>query len=87
MRKLPFLNGIKAFEATARTGSFTKAAYELSVTPAAVSRMVHLLEERLGVALVDAEPDGDALGEPLGDAPPLAVPVGGDAEPVGDAEP
>jgi LysR family glycine cleavage system transcriptional activator len=51
MRKLPFLNGIRAFEAAARTGSFTKAADELHVTPAAVSRMVHLLEERLGVPL------------------------------------
>jgi LysR family glycine cleavage system transcriptional activator len=51
MRKIPFLNGIKAFEATARTGSFTKAADELNVTPAAVSRMVHLLEERLGLPL------------------------------------
>lgn len=48
MRKLPFLNGIRAFEAAARTGSFSKAADELNVTPAAVSRMVHLLEERLG---------------------------------------
>jgi LysR family glycine cleavage system transcriptional activator len=53
MRKLPYLNGIKAFEATARTGSFTKAADELNVTPAAVSRMVHLLEERLGLALFE----------------------------------
>ena len=53
MRKLPFLNGIKAFEATARFGSFTKAADELNVTPAAVSRMVHLLEDRLGLALFE----------------------------------
>jgi LysR family glycine cleavage system transcriptional activator len=53
MRKLPFLNGIKAFEATARTGSFTKAADELAVTPAAVSRMVHLLEQRLGLPLFE----------------------------------
>ncbi len=51
MRKLPFLNGIKAFEASARLGSFALAAQELHVTPAAVSRMVHLLEQRLGVAL------------------------------------
>jgi LysR family transcriptional regulator, glycine cleavage system transcriptional activator len=51
MRKLPFLNGIKAFEAAARLGSFALAAQELHVTPAAVSRMVHLLEQRLGVAL------------------------------------
>lgn len=53
MRKLPFLNGIRAFEAAARTGSFTKAADELAVTPAAISRMVHLLEERLGVPLFE----------------------------------
>src|SRR5438132_1125518 len=49
MRRLPFLNGIKAFEAAARTGSFVKAADELHVSPAAVSRMVHLLEDRLGL--------------------------------------
>jgi LysR family glycine cleavage system transcriptional activator len=53
MRRLPFLNGIKAFEAAARTGSFVKAAAELHVSPAAVSRMVHLLEDRLGVALFE----------------------------------
>jgi LysR family transcriptional regulator, glycine cleavage system transcriptional activator len=52
-RRLPFLNGIKAFEATARTGSFAKAAEELHVTPAAVSRMVQLLEARLGVPLFE----------------------------------
>lgn len=47
----PFLNGIRAFEAAARTGSFVAAAEELHVTPAAVSRLVKLLEERMGVAL------------------------------------
>jgi LysR family glycine cleavage system transcriptional activator len=51
MRRLPYLNGIKAFEAAARNGSFAAAAGELNVSPAAISRMVHLLEERLGVAL------------------------------------
>lgn len=51
MRKLPFLNGIKAFEAAARHGSFAGAAEELNVSAAAVSRLVHLLEERLGIAL------------------------------------
>jgi len=51
MRQLPFMNGIKAFEAAARTGSFAKAADELHVTPAAISRMVHLLEDRLGLKL------------------------------------
>ena len=53
MRRLLFLNGIKAFEAAARTGSFAGAGTELNVSAAAVSRMVHLLEERLGVALFE----------------------------------
>ena len=42
MRRLPYLNGIRAFEAAARRGSFAAAAAELNVSPAAVSRMVRL---------------------------------------------
>jgi LysR family transcriptional regulator, glycine cleavage system transcriptional activator len=57
MRKLPFLNGIKAFEASARSGSFAQAADELHVTPAAVSRMVRLLEQRLGLTLFQRKPN------------------------------
>jgi len=57
MRKLPFLNGIRAFEAAARAGSFTRAAAELHVTPAAISRMVQLLEQRLGVTLFERKPN------------------------------
>ena len=53
MRRLLFLNGIKAFEAAARSGSFAGAGAELNVSAAAISRMVHLLEERLGVALFE----------------------------------
>jgi len=53
MRRLLFLNGIRAFEATARSGSFAGAGAELNVSAAAVSRMVHLLEQRLGVALFE----------------------------------
>jgi LysR family glycine cleavage system transcriptional activator len=53
MRKLPFLNGTRAFEAAARAESFAKAANELNVTPAAVSRMVALLEQRIGVPLFE----------------------------------
>jgi len=53
LRRLLFLNGIKAFEAAARSGSFAAAGAELHVSAAAVSRMVHLLEERLGVALFE----------------------------------
>jgi LysR family glycine cleavage system transcriptional activator len=52
-RKLPFLNGIRAFEAAARAESFAKAASELHVTPAAISRMVQLLEQRLRVPLFE----------------------------------
>ncbi|MGG5823195.1 LysR substrate-binding domain-containing protein [Falsiroseomonas sp. HW251] len=66
-RRLPSLNGVRAFEAAARTGSFVAAAEELGVTPAAVSRLVRLLEERLGIALFDrhanrlaATPAGEA---------------------------
>ena len=53
MRRPLFLNGIRAFEAAARSGSFAGAGLELNVSAAAVSRMVHLLEERLGVALFE----------------------------------
>jgi LysR family transcriptional regulator, glycine cleavage system transcriptional activator len=53
MRRLLFLNGIKAFEAAARSGSFAGAGAELNVSAAAVSRMVHLLEQRLGVELFE----------------------------------
>jgi LysR family glycine cleavage system transcriptional activator len=51
MRRLFYLNGIRAFEAAARTGSFAAAARELNVTQAAVSRMVRLLEDRLRTPL------------------------------------
>lgn len=64
MRRLPFLNGIKAFEASARTGSFARAADELNVTPAAISRMVRLLEERMGLILFQRKPNGLVLTPP-----------------------
>jgi predicted transcriptional regulator len=44
-RKLPPLAALTAFEAAGRLGSFTKAAAELGVTQAAVSRQIHLIEE------------------------------------------
>jgi len=50
-RQRLFLNGLRAFEAAARHGSFTAAAAELHVTQAAVSQQVRLLEKRLGFAL------------------------------------
>jgi LysR family transcriptional regulator, glycine cleavage system transcriptional activator len=61
MRRLLFLNGIKAFEAAARGGSFAAAGSELNVSAAAISRMVHLLEERLGVALFERKANRLAL--------------------------
>ncbi|MBI5262346.1 MAG: LysR family transcriptional regulator [Bradyrhizobium sp.] len=64
MRRLLFLNGIKAFEAAARTGSFAAAGLELNVSAAAVSRMVHILEERLGIALFERKANRLALTAP-----------------------
>lgn len=51
VRGVAYLNGLRAFEAAARLGSFTLAARELHVTQAAVSQQVRLLENRLGFAL------------------------------------
>jgi LysR family glycine cleavage system transcriptional activator len=61
MRDLPFLNGVRAFEAAARHGGFAKAAEELHVTAPAISRMVKLLEERMGVPLFHRRANGLAL--------------------------
>ena len=62
-RRPPFLNGLRAFEAAARCGSFTLAAKELHVTPAAISQRVRLLEERLGFALFSRHANGLELTE------------------------
>jgi len=48
---LPPLSALRAFEAAARHMSFSKAATELHVTPAAISHQIHALEEDLGVML------------------------------------
>lgn len=49
--RLPPLNALRVFEASARQLSFTKAAEELFVTQAAVSHQIKLLEEHLGLKL------------------------------------
>src|SRR4051812_42095441 len=49
--KLPPLNALRAFEATARHLSVKNAAEELCVTPGAVSQMLKVLELHLGVTL------------------------------------
>lgn len=45
------LNALNAFEVAARHESFSKAAEELNVTPAAVSQQIRMLEELMGVQL------------------------------------
>lgn len=50
---LPPLDCLVYFEAVARHSSFSKAAVELSVTQAAVSKRIANLENRLGVLLFD----------------------------------
>lgn len=50
-RHLPSLTALRAFEAAARHLSFTKAAAELHVTPAAISNQVKALEQHYGLAL------------------------------------
>jgi LysR family transcriptional regulator, glycine cleavage system transcriptional activator len=49
----PPLNALRAFEATARHLSLTKAALELNVTPGALSHQIRGLEDHLGVKLFD----------------------------------
>ncbi len=53
LRRLPPLNALRSYEAAARHLSFTKAAGELGVTPAAVSHQVKMLEDYIGVALFE----------------------------------
>ncbi|WP_159946011.1 LysR family transcriptional regulator [Rhizobium sp. 18065] len=57
------LNALRAFEASARHLSFTRAAIELCVTQAAVSQQVKQLEDRLGVALFKRLPRGLMITE------------------------
>src|SRR4029434_1691778 len=61
MRRLPALNALRAFEAAARHGSFVAAGQELNVTQAAISRMVRLVEARLGFPLFARLPTGLVL--------------------------
>ena len=62
-RKLPPLNAIRAFEASARHGGFVAAAHELGVTPAAVSLQIRKLEEFYETALFRRLPSGVELTE------------------------
>jgi LysR family glycine cleavage system transcriptional activator len=52
-RKIPPLNALRAFEAASRSGSFTTAAVELSVSLGAISRHIAHLEQVLEVRLFE----------------------------------
>ena len=60
-RTLPPLNSLTAFEAAARLASFSKAAQELHVTPAAISRHIAILEAWLERPLFERHSRGVAL--------------------------
>lgn len=51
--RLPPLNPLRAFEATARHASLSKAAAELNVTHGAISHQIKALEQSLGVKLFE----------------------------------
>ena len=51
--RLPPLNSLVAFEASARHLSFTRAGQELSISREAVSRQIRILESHLGVKLFE----------------------------------
>jgi LysR family glycine cleavage system transcriptional activator len=61
------LNGLRVLDAAARHLSFTRAADELAVTPAAVGQQIRALEDTLGVVLfrrttkgLELTPEGEA---------------------------
>jgi LysR family glycine cleavage system transcriptional activator len=62
--RLAHLNALRAFEATARLGSYVRAADELAVTAAAVGQQVRMLEEHFGNALFERQGKKLVLTEP-----------------------
>ena len=50
--QLPSIEGLRAYEAAARLGSFERAADELAVTASAIGKRVATLEELLGTPLL-----------------------------------
>ncbi len=51
IEQFPGLRTLRAFDAAARHLSFTRAADEMGVTPAAISNQIGELEDQLGVSL------------------------------------
>ena len=60
MKSPVHLNALRAFEASARHQSFSAAAQELNVTPAAIGQLVRGLEEWLGTPLFIRSTSGKA---------------------------
>ena len=60
-KRLPPLNWLRSFEASARHLNFTQAAAELHMTQAAISQQIKGLEAQLGCALFKRLPRGLAL--------------------------
>jgi LysR family glycine cleavage system transcriptional activator len=60
------LNALRVFDAAARHLSFTRAADELAVTPAAVGQQIRALEDLLGVVLFRRTPKGLELTDEAG---------------------
>lgn len=59
--RFPSIDGLRAFEAAARLGSFERAADELAVTASAVGKRIAALEELLGAPLFTRGPKALAL--------------------------
>ncbi|NLS00110.1 LysR family transcriptional regulator [Rhizobium sp. P38BS-XIX] len=62
-RNLPPLSYLRAFEATARLGSVTRAAEELGRTHGAVSKQLQLLQEQIGAPVFEKAGTGLRLNE------------------------
>lgn len=66
------LNALRVYDAAARHLSFTRAADELAVTPAAVGQQIRALEDLLGVVLFRRTPKGlELTGEAMAGLDPL----------------
>jgi LysR family glycine cleavage system transcriptional activator len=70
-KPLPSLKALRAFEASARLGSFTRAARELGVTSAAVGQQVRSLETYLNLTLFHRGSNGLDLTPRAGEALPV----------------
>lgn len=87
MSEAPNLSSLRAFEAAARHSSFSKAAKELRLSPAAISAQVRKLEAELGIVLfhrghraVSLTEEGDRYGRQVTEGfallkPARALPV------------